>query len=100
MNNQNDRTGISFDCIDFDYLVDRRDFMGGQCDDQIVKNNEVVRVDEVANLIAQLPLEVKAALIMGCFGRANRLVQHLVGQQGKKARTAKNRRAGRNVKRK
>jgi hypothetical protein len=74
--------------------------MNEQNNGQDQQNSEVVRVDDVANLIAQLPLEVKAALIMGCLGRANRLVQHLVGQQGKKARTTKNRRAGRNLKRK
>lgn len=74
--------------------------MSTQNNGQDQQNNEVVTVDELANLIAQFSPEIKAALILGCFGRANRLVQHLVGQQGKKARTAKNRRAGRNVKRK
>lgn len=53
------------------------------------QESQVVTVDQVANLIAQMPVEVKAALFLGCFGRANRLVQHLVGQQGKKSRAGK-----------
>lgn len=53
------------------------------------QESQVVTVDEVANLIASLPVEVKAVLFLGCFGRANRLVFQQLRQQGKKSRVGK-----------